>query len=364
MMGASSCATSIYHALGASSVASLRALLTLQPADIATAVAVNRAAVGVCDAQRKTFSLAEQMIARVTDTSQLRAMSERQMHAELCYAEALLQSALLALVADESLAALVKAAVAMRACYAAYSVCAAITPDMLAEQRRTSDHFTCGVLMGTGAFALLVSTLPARVCRLLQCVGMTADRVGVCEWTAYTMLQRHGLAQLARGALHMPDTLRSPLCAVVLLAWHLQAVFVVDTGEADLLLAQRLLNHLSAKYPTSSLVLYFVGRYQIVSGRLDAGDALLTRAVTNHGELHQMRHLCYWELMFCHAYRRQWTRAAHFAQLLYGESRWSRCTYAYMAAVFLHAMQPSHADVDAQQRVDKYFKQVILNWRL
>lgn len=43
-----------------------------------------------------------------------------QMHAELCYAEALLQSALLTVVEDESLSNFVRAALTIRHCYNSY----------------------------------------------------------------------------------------------------------------------------------------------------------------------------------------------------------------------------------------------------
>jgi hypothetical protein len=42
------------------------------------------------------------------------------MHAELCYAEALLQSALLSVVEDESLSNFVRAALTIRHCYNSY----------------------------------------------------------------------------------------------------------------------------------------------------------------------------------------------------------------------------------------------------
>lgn len=55
----------------------------------------------------------------------------------------------------------------------------------------------------------------------------------------------------------MTDTLRSPLCAIVLLSWHLVAVFVIETGDSDLVLCKTLLNSLTTAYPNVSRYITF-----------------------------------------------------------------------------------------------------------
>jgi hypothetical protein len=62
-------------------------------------------------------------------------------------------------------------------------------------------------------------------------------------------MQKYGLKCLHRGALTMSHTLRAPLCAIALLGWHLHASFLVDNGDCDMLLVQRLLNHLLTVFP-------------------------------------------------------------------------------------------------------------------
>jgi hypothetical protein len=46
-----------------------------------------------------------------------------------------------------------------------------------------------------------------------------------------------------------------------------------------------------------SLIQYFVGRYHMVCGRMQLCQQTLQRAISAQNELHQMRHLCYWEMM-------------------------------------------------------------------
>eukprot|EP00079_Xenopus_tropicalis_P034273 XP_017948044.1 PREDICTED: tetratricopeptide repeat protein 39A-like isoform X2 [Xenopus tropicalis] len=45
--------------------------------------------------------------------------------------------------------------------------------------------------------------------------------------------------------------------------------------------------------------------------------------------------MCYWELMWCYAYKGLWKVAYFYADLLSKESRWSKAMYVYMKAAFL-----------------------------
>ncbi|MEE6495510.1 hypothetical protein FKM82_002069 [Ascaphus truei] len=45
--------------------------------------------------------------------------------------------------------------------------------------------------------------------------------------------------------------------------------------------------------------------------------------------------MCYWQLMWCFTYKRQWKMAYFYADLLSKESSWSKATYMYMKAAYL-----------------------------
>uniref|UniRef100_A0A8C5RPM8 Reverse transcriptase domain-containing protein n=1 Tax=Laticauda laticaudata TaxID=8630 RepID=A0A8C5RPM8_LATLA len=49
----------------------------------------------------------------------------------------------------------------------------------------------------------------------------------------------------------------------------------------------------------------------------------------------QFHHMCYWELMWCFAYKGMWKMAYFYADLLSKENRWSKAMYVYMKAAFL-----------------------------
>lgn len=89
--------------------------------------------------------------------------------------------------------------------------------------------------MGIGTFNLMISTLPSRVLKILEFVGFSGDK-------------RYGLQQLSAGSL-MQDSLRGPLCSLVLLSWHLIFNYVVGTGDSDLDLCRNLLQPLRNNYP-------------------------------------------------------------------------------------------------------------------
>lgn len=53
----------------------------------------------------------------------------------------------------------------------------------------------------------------------------------------------------------------------------------------------------------------------------------------------QFHHICYWELYWANTYAQNWSEAADYARLLYDESKWSRCSYAYQTAATLCMME-------------------------
>ncbi|XP_048457604.1 tetratricopeptide repeat protein 39A-like [Rhincodon typus] len=46
--------------------------------------------------------------------------------------------------------------------------------------------------------------------------------------------------------------------------------------------------------------------------------------------------MCYWELMWCFTFKRQWKMAYFYADLLCKENSWSKSTYTYMKAAYLN----------------------------
>ena len=49
----------------------------------------------------------------------------------------------------------------------------------------------------------------------------------------------------------------------------------------------------------------------------------------SQNEWPQFHHVCYWELIWAHQFKLDWWGAHRFAALLFKDSKWSRCFYAY-----------------------------------
>lgn len=95
--------------------------------------------------------------------------------------------------------------------------------------------------MGIGTFNLMISVLPSRILRLLEFVGFSGDK-------------GFGLQQLETGSAGAEETLRGPLCSLILLAWHLVFTYIIANGNADLASCEQLLAPLIRNYPRVSRI--------------------------------------------------------------------------------------------------------------
>lgn len=85
----------------------------------------------------------------------------------------------------------------------------------------------------------------------------------------------------------------------------------------------------------SALFLFFHGRIEQIKGNIDTGVKLLSSSVESQSEWKQFHHICYWELMWCHAYKCDWLFAMKYAEKLANENKWSKATYIYLKGSFL-----------------------------
>ncbi|KAK0395500.1 hypothetical protein QR680_001311 [Steinernema hermaphroditum] len=167
---------SMYHALGYSSIKFIRAMMTCERQDLEKASEVCKNASNVISKFRAKFSIADS-IYRIG--GQERALTETEMHAELCYAETLLARAILTFFSDESLTSFVRGAFRIRNCYQSYKECQRLLncQSWEGKDEAVKAQFESGTRMGVGTFNLLLSTLPSRILRLLEVVGFSGDKV-------------------------------------------------------------------------------------------------------------------------------------------------------------------------------------------
>ncbi|CAN8004557.1 unnamed protein product [Ixodes hexagonus] len=106
----------MYHALGQSTIMFMQAVLTMDMSDIKAAQEAIRQGVDVCNRLRRRTSAVARMLLR----PDYNAYTMEEIHAELCYAECLLENAILTFVEDQSLVTFIKGGLKIRSCYQSY----------------------------------------------------------------------------------------------------------------------------------------------------------------------------------------------------------------------------------------------------
>uniref|UniRef100_A0A8C3G4P9 Tetratricopeptide repeat protein 39B n=1 Tax=Cyclopterus lumpus TaxID=8103 RepID=A0A8C3G4P9_CYCLU len=300
---------SMYHALGYSSILVMQATMTFEHRDIQAAMATIKEALHTC--QRKSPSCL-----CVTE----------EMHAEICYAECLLQKAMLTFVQVRTVYLFTCLPVYMFTC---------VPSDVFRQ-------FDGGVKLGVGSFNLMLSLLPHRILRLLEFIGFSGNRA-------------FGLSQLKEGA--SSHSLRSIFCALTLLFYNTYVSLILGTGEGNLAEADALLEPYQQKYPKGSIVLFYSARISTLRGNFEKARAKYEECISSQQEWKQIHHLCYWELMWTHSYQQEWQQAYEYADLLCKESRWSKAIYVYQKAAILSMMSEEDVKKTGEDVVE-LFKQV------
>uniref|UniRef100_A0A8D3CV25 Tetratricopeptide repeat domain 39A n=1 Tax=Scophthalmus maximus TaxID=52904 RepID=A0A8D3CV25_SCOMX len=277
----------MYHALTYATILEMQAMMTFEPQHI--------------QAAGNTMKEAQYYMCMYCRFFTLQPRGS-ELHAEVCYAECLLQRAALTFLQDENM---IKSELHNSAGY---------------THGDNHGHFEGGVKLGVGAFNLMISMLPTRTLKLLEFVGFSGNK-------------EFGLQQLLEGSAE--STFRSFLCNMLLLCYHTFMSFILGTGEGDVEDAEKLLQPYLKKYPKGSIFLFFAGRIEEIKGNLDAAISRFEECCEAQQQWKQFHHMCYWELMWCFTYKRQWKMAYFYADLLSKENSWSKATYAYMKAAYL-----------------------------
>ncbi|XP_033978029.1 tetratricopeptide repeat protein 39B [Trematomus bernacchii] len=330
---------SMYHALGYSTILVMQATMTFEHRDIQAAMSTIKDALQTCQRFRKRNSVVGSLTSLISKQSNLQ---EEEMHAEICYAECLLQKATLTFVQDENMISFIKGGLKIRTSYQIYKEC---QNSLNAAQDVQSDafkQFEGGVKLGIGSFNLMLSLLPQRILRLLEFIGFSGNR-------------GFGLSQLREGA--SSQSLRSVLCALTLLFYNTYVSLILGTGEGNLLEAESLLEPYQQKYPKGSIILFYSARISALRGNFEKARAMYEECISSQQEWKQIHHLCYWELMWTHSYQQEWQQAYLYADLLCKESRWSKAIYVYQKAAILSMMTEEEVKTTGED-IMELFRQV------
>ncbi|XP_061539922.1 tetratricopeptide repeat protein 39A isoform X1 [Phycodurus eques] len=298
---------SMYHALTYATFLEMQAMMTFEPRHILEAGNTMKEAQSICQRYRKKSSFSK-------------GFTEDEIHAEVCYAECLLQRAALTFLQDENMISFIKGGIKVRNSYQTYKELHRVLESTAYSRGDNHGHFEGGVKLGVGAFNLMISMLPTRMLKLLEFVGFSGNK-------------EFGLQQLQEGCAE--STFRAFLCNMLLLCYHTFMSFILGTGEGDVEDAEKLLQPYLKKYPKGSIFLFFAGRIEEIKGNLDGAIKRFEECCEAQQEWKQFHHMCYWELMWCFTYQRHWKMAYFYADLLSKENSWSKATYAYMKAAYL-----------------------------
>ncbi|CAN9510308.1 unnamed protein product [Ophioblennius macclurei] len=333
---------SMYHAMGYSSILVMQAAMTFEPKDIDTAMESLRESLLTCEKFRKKVGLMES-IANFWNGQPTDALTEEEMHAELCYAEVLLQKAALTFL-DESIIGFIKGGMRIRNSYQIYKECQVMINglDEKKKQRRSHPHFTGGVSMGIGSFNLMLSLLPSRVLRLMEFLGFSGDR-------------ELGLSELRAGAAS--HSLRSILSTLTLLMFHLYITVILGTGDGNLSEAESLLEPYTKKFPNGALILFYTARIAVLKGNFTFAQEKFLACIDSQEEWRQIHHLCSWELMWAYSFEQNWKEAYRYADLLCKESKWSQAIYVFQKASIL-SMLPEEEVKKLGENVVELYRQV------
>ncbi|XP_035377173.1 tetratricopeptide repeat protein 39B [Electrophorus electricus] len=334
---------SMYHALGYSSILVMQAAMTFEHNDIQTAMTTIKEALHTCQRFRKRNSVVGSLSSLVSKQS-TDSLKAEEMHAELCYAECLLQKAALTFVQDENMISFIKGGIKIRTSYQIYKDCQHVlnTSQGVCGDTEVYKQFEGGVRVGIGSFNLMLSLLPARILRLLEFIGFSGNR-------------EFGLAQLRDGAVG--HSLRAILCVLTLLLYHTYVCLILGTGEGNLVEAEALLEPYLHKFPKGSIILFYSARIAVLRGHFEKAQLKFQDCILSQQQWKQVHHLCYWELMWCHSFQQQWGEAHRFAELLCRESRWSRAIYMYQKAAILSMMSEEELQKTGEN-VAELFRQV------
>ncbi|CAH6790496.1 Ttc39b [Phodopus roborovskii] len=335
---------SMYHALGYSTIVVLQAIMTFEQQDIQNGISAMKDALQTCQKYRKKCTVVESFSSLLSRGS-LEQLSEEEMHAEICYAECLLQKAALTFVQDENMINFIKGGLKIRTSYQIYKECLSILHVIQKNKHEQNFfyEFEGGVKLGTGAFNLMLSLLPARIIRLLEFIGFSGNR-------------DLGLLQLREGA--SGSSMRSPLCCLTILAFHTYISLILGTGEVNVMEAESLLAPFLRQFPNGSLILFYHARIELLKGNVENAQETFRKCISVQEEWKQFHHLCYWELMWICIYQQNWMQAYYYSDLLCKESKWSKATYVFLKAAIL-SMLPEEDVATTNENVVALFRETI-----
>ncbi|VDP40501.1 unnamed protein product [Schistosoma curassoni] len=114
----------MYQELSNSTILFIQGMATIEQENLETAKEQLKTTLKACQANRRKAAISETFTKQIEKSRNIiySLYTDEQAHAELCYAEGLLQLAFLSMLQDEKLTSLIKCSLKIRQCYKCYRI--------------------------------------------------------------------------------------------------------------------------------------------------------------------------------------------------------------------------------------------------
>nr|XP_007969080.2 tetratricopeptide repeat protein 39B-like [Chlorocebus sabaeus] len=330
---------SMYHSLMYGILMVVKAILTFEPHDLQIGMMAAKDALKTCDNFRKKTKMT---LSHLVNRQGITAITEEELHAEVCYAECLMLKSFISLIQEESMLAFLKSGISVGSSYHIYKDCQQVLTQIPDNHSKAHKHLVGGIKFGLGAFNLMLSLMPPKTLKLLNIIGYSGDR-------------EVGLALLHESA---SETHINSILSLLTLLFYYNYVYVAfgvekvyNSATEDLFLVYL------QKFPNCVIFKFFHARSSMLKGDFENAQLKLQECIFTQNEWEQVHHLCYWEFMWCHILLQDWRQAYHYANLLSQHSRWSKAIYVYSKAITL-ALLPSDFVKSVSEDMNSLFLKV------
>ncbi|KAI0920179.1 hypothetical protein AcW1_001987 [Taiwanofungus camphoratus] len=253
----------------------------------------------------------------------IKSMTPVERHAELVYAESLLEKALLGIVYSGDWLAFIKEALNMRTTINIYRQLGKFIEVADAEAQARGEgpedtsidaHFRSGVYLGVGLSNLILSLMPSRLLAIVELFGYKDSHEPAVS------LEQEGL--------------RRPVCDIALVCFHLVASDITFEG-VDIKMAQKVINYHTKRYPNGVFVLFGQGRLYLCRSQPAQAIEYYKKAMAAQNQYRNMHHISYWEMAMANLALWDVSASLECWQTLASEATWSKATYTYGVAVCL-----------------------------
>ncbi|WFD20222.1 hypothetical protein MCAP1_002466 [Malassezia caprae] len=346
----------LYYAVAYAILSTIKAIMTFEHQDLGTAISHCKDALHVAGLLRKKQS-AFATIGRFVrgagpSVTWVSSMTPVEQHAELVSSECTLLKAVLGIAYSGDLLSSLTEALHLRAAYGDYRSLLKYVEWAESNGANNDEDFRSGVFLGSGCISLILGLLPSKVLKIMEIFGYEGSvPVGL------SLLQRAAgwSGSSTSTPRHTIDTegIRSPICDMTLLMYHLVVSTFIPVPDVDVAFAEKVLLYHLRRYPEGVFFLYFHGRLYSTQALSVKAVECFKQARDVQEEYVQLKHICYWDMALCYMSLNEWSDAYECMTVLANENNWSKALYSYARAAALYQTSERGAQDEAKDIMER-----------